>query len=725
MATSIFISKICIRVRSAFVILFAFLICGGKASAQYTPVTITGFNNDCVAETGTSSMATTTIPLDGVTVSNKVMYTNTFRTTNGFGGGGVPDNGLITSGTDNYQLAAYNANNVLLLQRGQNGDINIATPQGFTSIRVLAFSTEGTSLVNATLFFTDGTSTSVLTNYSLSDWFNGATNLVMQGFGRCTRATPTGGADAYPTNPRFYYIQINLTCAQQLKNLQKINFANVTTAGNNAPYPNVCLWAVSGRSFSQTITPTITAATCAGNNGSATLNVTGTTSPYTISWNTTPTQTGPTASNLAPGNYIATITDANACTNTYPVTITLQNTLTETVSKTDANCATNGSITITASGGSTYEYSINGGTTWQASNIFNNLSAGTYNVLTRTTTGPGCTTAPQSVTIVLNNNLTETVSKTDATCTTNGSITITASGGSTYEYSINGGTTWQASNTFNNLTPGTYNVLTRTTSGPGCTTAPQSVTIVLNNNLTMNSPSGASICPGNSFTPSVVSNATTFSWTPTTGVSNPAIANPVLSPTATITYTVTATLGTCSTTRSLTVTVLPGVTVNAGPDAAIIAGDSYQMQGSGSAGTYLWTPSTGLSSSTILNPIASPATTTTYTLQVTNVQGCSATDAMVLTVIPYCVKPMEAFTPNGDGINDRWLITNGNCLAKATASVFNRYGAKVFESQDYKNDWDGTYKGKPLPDGTYYFVISYQLINGKQVLLKGNVTILR
>ena len=149
------------------------------------------------------------------------------------------------------------------------------------------------------------------------------------------------------------------------------------------------------------------------------------------------------------------------------------------------------------------------------------------------------------------------------------------------------------------------------------------------------------------------------------------------------------------------------------------------MQGSGSAGTYLWTPSLGLSATNILNPNASPATTTTYTLTITNSQGCSATDNVIITVIPYCVKPMEAFTPNGDGINDLWLVTNGNCVTNITAQVFNRYGAKVFESNDYKNNWNGTYKGKPLPDGTYYYIITFNLLNGKKELLKGNLTILR
>jgi gliding motility-associated-like protein len=127
-----------------------------------------------------------------------------------------------------------------------------------------------------------------------------------------------------------------------------------------------------------------------------------------------------------------------------------------------------------------------------------------------------------------------------------------------------------------------------------------------------------------------------------------------------------------------------------------------------------------------LNPSASPSQTTTYKLKVTTPQGCVATDSMVVNVVPYCIKPMEAFSPNGDGINDLWLVTNGTgCLDKAKAEVFNRYGAKVYESNDYKNNWNGTYNGKPLPDGTYYFVITYRLINGKDQYLKGNVTIIR
>jgi len=319
-----------------------------------------------------------------------------------------------------------------------------------------------------------------------------------------------------------------------------------------------------------------------------------------------------------------------------------------------------------------------------------------------------------------------TVAKTDATCTANGTITITASGGgaAAKEYSIDNGATYQASNTFTNLAPGNYTARVRNV-GSTCASGSQQVIIALNDNLTLSTGNAGTICLGASFTPSVQSNATSYNWTPAAGVSNTAVANPTLTPQTTTTYTVTATLGSCTRQGTVTVNVVPGATVNAGADAIIIAGDNYQMQSTGSAGTYLWTPSTGLSSATVLAPVATPAVTTTYTLQVTSPLGCIATDNITLTVIPYCIKPMNAFTPNGDGINERWLITNGNCLSNAKAQVFNRYGSKVFESNDYKNTWDGTYEGKPLPDGTYYYIITFQLLNGRTELLKGNVTILR
>ena len=612
--------------------------------AQFTPVSISGFNHDVIAESGTSSLTTTTVSLDGVTISNKVIYTQTFRTLNGFGGGGIPDNGLITSGADNYQLADYTSNNALLIQRSQNGDININTPSKYGTIRILCFSTEGPSLVNANLFFTDGSQTTALTNYTVGDWFNNTGNLVLSGIGRCTRATPASGADGYPSNPRLYYMEIQLSCADRQKDLQKINFANVTTAGSNAPYPNVVIFAVSGKAYTQSITSTINNASCS-TGGSATLTVTGSSSPYSISWNTIPVQTGITATNLAAGNYIATITDVNSCTSTFPVMVGLTNNLTMSVHADTSIC---------------FGASFN-------ANTISNATGYSWSPIT----GVSNTSIANPV-LSPTGTITYTVTGTLGSCTINKPFTVT-----------------------------------------------------VNPAIVLNVQVDTTICFGASFNANASGNATSYSWSPTTGVSNPAILNPVLSPTINTTYTVTATTGNCSVSKTFAVAVVPGVTVFAGNDITVIEGQSAHLQGSASPGTYLWTPSTTLSATNILNPIANPLVTTTYTLRVTSSQGCTGTDDVDVIVVPYCVKPMEAITPNGDGINDRWLVTNGNCISNASVHVYNRYGSPVYENKDYKNDWEGTYKGKPVPDATYYFVIEYRLLDGRNVVVKGNVTILR
>ena len=325
---------------------------------------------------------------------------------------------------------------------------------------------------------------------------------------------------------------------------------------------------------------------------------------------------------------------------------------------------------------------------------------------------------------VKRNTLAAAATKTDATCFVNGVITVNATGGvAPLQYSINGGA-YQSSNVFTNLQPGNYTVTTK--DAATCTVSIPPITVALQGAITVTAGADTSLCLGGSFTRKAVSAGTTYTWSPTTGVSNPSIANPVFTPPATTLYTVIASTGTCTAQSSFKATVFPGAAANAGPDAIIIAGDIHTIVATASSGSYLWTPAVGLNSTSTLNPSASPSQTTTYTLKVTTSQGCVASDSMVLTVVPYCIKPMEAFSPNGDGINDLWLVTNGTgCLDKAKAEVFNRYGAKVYESNDYKNNWNGTYNGKLLPDGTYYYVITYRLINGKDQYLKGNVTILR
>jgi gliding motility-associated-like protein/uncharacterized repeat protein (TIGR01451 family) len=138
--------------------------------------------------------------------------------------------------------------------------------------------------------------------------------------------------------------------------------------------------------------------------------------------------------------------------------------------------------------------------------------------------------------------------------------------------------------------------------------------------------------------------------------------------------------------------------------------------------SYSWSPAEGLSNTTILNPVASPVKTTTYTLTVTNIlTGCTEIGKIKVTVHKIPIIP-NAFTPNGDGINDVWLIENLGTYTTCSVRIFNRYGEEVFTSVGYQTPWNGIFKGVPLPTGTYYYMIDPK--KGRKVV-SGSITILR
>jgi hypothetical protein len=128
------------------------------------------------------------------------------------------------------------------------------------------------------------------------------------------------------------------------------------------------------------------------------------------------------------------------------------------------------------------------------------------------------------------------------------------------------------------------------------------------------------------------SGGTTYSWSPATGLNNPSVFNPIASPTTTTTYTVTATEGACNNTASVTVTISEvNATITA--NTAICSGQSVQLIATG-GGTYAWSNPASLSNATIGNPIASPNTTTTYNVTVTNAFGCQEVESVTIQVNP-------------------------------------------------------------------------------------------
>lgn len=205
------------------------------------------------------------------------------------------------------------------------------------------------------------------------------------------------------------------------------------------------------------------------------------------------------------------------------------------------------------------------------------------------------------------------------------------------------------------------------------------------------------------------------------GLFNPAVAGPG---THVVSYLFTADNGCSSSIKTQTITVYPKPTIDAGNDETILQDGQIQLKANatGSNLHYKWTPPTSLDRDDISNPIANPGSNITYTLTVTTDQGCSASDQVLIQVLRNPEIP-NAFTPNGDNINDLWNIKYISSYPGATVNVYNRYGEKVFSSRAAQmKSWDGKYHGVDVPVGTYYYVIDPN--NGRKPIT-GPLTILR
>ncbi len=145
---------------------------------------------------------------------------------------------------------------------------------------------------------------------------------------------------------------------------------------------------------------------------------------------------------------------------------------------------------------------------------------------------------------------------------------------------------------------------------------------------------------------------------------------------------------------------------------------------SGNIASYAWSPTNSLTNYTSLTPIAKPLVTTLYNLQATTTDNCKAESSLKITVLRGIYIP-NAFTPNGDGINDLFRIPATAALASIKSfTIFNRYGVPVFVTSDKSKGWDGFYKGAEAPTGSYIYIISGNDVKG-EVLLKGTILLIR
>ena len=276
------------------------------------------------------------------------------------------------------------------------------------------------------------------------------------------------------------------------------------------------------------------------------------------------------------------------------------------------------------------------------------------------------------------------------------------------------------------LNPGTYSVKLQATSDQGCT---QYLVKKVNvNEFPVANFTVEDVCVGESVvvfnTSSYSSGTLTYEWQ-FDKQTRSSLSNPTHLYSSAGVYSihliVTTALG-CQDSLLRYVKVSAPPVVYAGQDTVVSKGFEVKLWATGGQ-LYSWTPLTGLNNSNISNPVATPLETTTYTVAVTDASGCTATDEVTITVIDdYRAYVSNVLTPNGNGINDTWHIQNIENLGDCTVRVFDRWGKEVYSQVGYQNDWSGYSGTDILPDGTYYYLVTFK---GSDKVYQGALNILR
>lgn len=232
------------------------------------------------------------------------------------------------------------------------------------------------------------------------------------------------------------------------------------------------------------------------------------------------------------------------------------------------------------------------------------------------------------------------------------------------------------------------------------------------------------ICPNDSVE-IWASGAEKYSWSPSSTVLHPDSSNTLVFPDVSTNYvvTLTSTIG-CTKQASVSVGIYPLPYVDAGNDQYIVYGGSTTLHGvSNPSDTSYWTTTDSLSCYACPNPEVRPEQTTIYYYTTIDENGCLHTDEVVVYVDGSLYVP-NAFTPNGDGVNDIFHV-QGRDIVEYELLIFNRWGELFFESNNLDTSWDGTYKGKVVQIDVYVWKIRYKDSWGREEMKRGHVSVVR
>ena len=459
--------------------------------------------------------------------------------------------------------------------------------------------------------------------------------------------------------------------------------------------------------------------------GSITINPFGGTPPYgnySIDNGTTKQDTN-YFGDLDPGDYDVYFEDSMGCVFTKQVTVTENQLSVNVISVQNASCygIADGEIILLATDGvPPYEYSYNGSAP-QSEGIFQFLEAGFYNILVKDANGK---TYRDTITITEPSEIVVDSVLTSPSCNNvdNGSIKLIVSGGTgpyTYEWS-----NLSTSEIIADVYQGDYNVTV--TDDNNCSIV-KSYKLAALDSVNAYAGPDTTLCYGNNYLLNA-SGGDLYQWSPDTMLSNAAEANPVLTADYqnSITYYLMVKKGVCIDYDTVTISVYDTIGMNAGPDRFITQGESVELSANEGYASYRWRPSDYLSDSIARVTEATPPGDQLYVVIGTTSYGCLEADTVGVFIRNKIQEIFSGFTPNNDGTNDKWIIPYAYQYPNIEVQVFNRWGERIFYSKGYDDDakaWDGTYKGKKLPIGTYYYVI--KINDGFSKPLSGTVTIVR
>lgn len=231
------------------------------------------------------------------------------------------------------------------------------------------------------------------------------------------------------------------------------------------------------------------------------------------------------------------------------------------------------------------------------------------------------------------------------------------------------------------------------------------------------------ICEGDRTTLSA-KGGNTYSWTPDYGLNITNGAGVVARPNMTTVYTVEVSDNSyCGQTTTVMVTVNPRPEVIAGRDTSYNLNDAIFITAKSTA-TINWVRGEGINCVSCAETQVYPGRNTCYVVEATNDFGCIASDEVCIELTEdFTAYIPNTFTPNGDGMNDMFLIYGEN-ISNVSMEIYDRWGTRLFYSDNFATGWDGHYKSVLCPAGVYTYVINYTGLNRKKYTKTGSVTII-